>query len=107
LKKVGVIAYARRCTCRHRHGSDFHGSEVRSYKFHRVRQKQQHTLFLVQSATIVSANTHQIALVVVSWLGPEEETLCGSAVVRNEPREAMVHATLDAINRTVLALGAR
>jgi len=64
-------------------------------------------LFVVQSATAVLAGAHQIALVVVSWLGPDEETLSGSAVVRNDAREAMVHATLDAINRTVLGLGTR
>jgi len=63
-------------------------------------------LFLVQTATIVQAASHQVALLVVSWLGPEEETLSGSAVVRGEPREAMVHAALDAVNRTVLGLGA-
>ncbi len=63
-------------------------------------------LFLVQAATVVQAASHQVALLVVSWLGPEEQTLSGSAVVRGEPREAMVHAALDAVNRTVLALGA-
>lgn len=64
-------------------------------------------LFLLQSASIVQVASHQIAVVVVSWLGPGEELLSGSAVVHEEPREAVVCAALNAVNRTVGWLGSR
>lgn len=64
-------------------------------------------LFLLDGARCVPVASHQVALVVVSWLGPDEEVLSGSALVRDDPREAVVRAVLDAVNRPVGWLGGR
>ncbi len=58
-------------------------------------------LFLLEGAGVVPLASHQVAAVLVSWLGPEEELLSGSSVVRDDPREAVVRAVLDAVNRPV------
>lgn len=58
-------------------------------------------LFLLEGANVVAVGPHQIATVAVSWLGPAEELLSGSAVVREDPREAVVRAVLDAVNRPI------
>jgi len=63
--------------------------------------------FTLQAAAVVPVATHQVALVLVAWLGPEEELLTGSAVVREDPRDAVVRAVLDAVNRPVGWLGTR
>lgn len=64
-------------------------------------------LFLLEGAGVVSLASRQVALVLVAWLGPEEELLSGSSPVRDDPREAVVRATLDAVNRPVGWLGMR
>ncbi len=64
-------------------------------------------LFLLESAGVYPLGARQVAMVLVSWLGPEEEILSGSAVVRDDPREAVVRAVLDAVNRPVGWLGGR
>ncbi len=64
-------------------------------------------LFLLENASLYPLGPRQVALVLVSWLGPEEELLSGSAVVRDDPREAVVRAVLDAVNRPVDWLGSR
>jgi hypothetical protein len=56
-------------------------------------------LFLLDSVTITSLGTRQVALALVAWLGPEEDVLSGSSVVRDDAREAVVRAVLDAVNR--------
>ena len=58
-------------------------------------------LFLLDSVTITPLGARQVALALVAWLGPEEEVLGGSSVVRDDPREAVVRAVLDAVNRPV------
>lgn len=58
-------------------------------------------LFHLEGALIVPVANRQAALVVVSWLGPEEQVLSGSSVVTDDPREAVVRAVLDAVNRLV------
>lgn len=63
-------------------------------------------VFLLEGVSVVPLASFQIALAVVSWLGPEAETLSGSAVVRDDPREATVRAVLDAVNRPLAALTA-
>lgn len=62
-------------------------------------------LFLLEGAAVVTLASRQVALALVSWLGPEEEQLSGSALVRDDPREAVVRAVLDAVNRPVGWLG--
>jgi hypothetical protein len=58
-------------------------------------------LVLLDSVTITSLGARQVALALVAWLGPEEDVLSGSSVVRDDPREAVVRAVLDAVNRPV------
>jgi hypothetical protein len=58
-------------------------------------------LFHLEGALIVPVASRQAALVVVSWLGPEEQVFSGSSVVSDDPREAVVRAVLDAVNRLV------
>lgn len=58
-------------------------------------------MFLLEGVTVSPVGTHEVAVAVVALPGREEETLCGSAVVRDDPREAVVRAVLDALNRPV------
>lgn len=58
-------------------------------------------MFLLEGVTVSSIGTHEVAVAAVAVPGREEETLCGSAVVRDDPREAVVRAVLDALNRPV------
>ncbi|HLY24498.1 MAG TPA: hypothetical protein VKT83_18680 [bacterium] len=64
-------------------------------------------LFLLESAAIAPLGARQVALAVVAWLGPEEDVLSGSSLVRDDPREAVVRAVLDAVNRPVAWLSPR
>lgn len=64
-------------------------------------------LFLLEGAVVVPLASHQVALVLTTWLGPEQEMLSGAAVVRDDPREAVVRAVLDAVNRPLSWLGSR
>lgn len=64
-------------------------------------------IFYLRIAMLVPLATNQAVLVLVTWAGPEEELLTGSAVVKDDPREAVVRAVLDATNRPVSWLGAR
>lgn len=59
------------------------------------------SMFLLEGATVSTIGPHGVAVAVVSLPGREEDTLVGSAVVRDDPREAVVRAVLDAINRPV------
>ena len=64
-------------------------------------------LFLLESVTIAPLGPRQVALALVAWLGPEEDVLSGSSLVRDDPREAVVRAVLDAVNRPVAWLSPR
>ena len=58
-------------------------------------------LFLLDGVTLSTIGSHEVVVVVVSLAGREEETLAGSSLVRDDPREAVVRAILDATNRPV------
>ncbi len=58
-------------------------------------------MFLLDGVSVATVGMHEVAVAVVSLPGRAEETLVGSAVVRDDPREAVVRAVLDAINRPV------
>jgi len=58
-------------------------------------------LFLLDGVAASTVGTREVAVVVVSLAGREEETLAGSSLVRDDPREAVVRAVLDATNRPV------
>ncbi len=58
-------------------------------------------LFLLDGVTAATVGTRDVAVVVVSLAGREEETLAGSSLVRDDPREAVVRAVLNATNRPV------
>jgi len=58
-------------------------------------------MFLLEGVSVTTVGTHDVAVAVVSLPGRAEETLVGSAVVRDDPREAVVRAVLAAINRPV------
>jgi hypothetical protein len=64
-------------------------------------------VFQLKMATVVTLATQQVALVLVVWAGPEEELFSGAAIVRDDPRDAVVRAVLDAVNRLIGWLGAR
>ncbi len=64
-------------------------------------------VFQLKMATLVTLATQQVALVLVTWAGPEEELFSGAAIVRDDPRDAVVRAVLDAVNRLVGWIGAR
>jgi hypothetical protein len=58
-------------------------------------------LFLLENVAVVPVGTRQVAVAVVQWLGPEEDVFSGACPVRDDPREAVVRAVLDAVNRPV------
>ncbi|MBI4279309.1 MAG: hypothetical protein HY660_12715 [Armatimonadetes bacterium] len=58
-------------------------------------------LFVVDGVSLMSVGTRQVAVAVVSLMAPDEELLCGSSIVRDDAREAVVRAVLDAVNRPV------
>ncbi|HXF81457.1 MAG TPA: hypothetical protein VNN19_01695 [bacterium] len=64
-------------------------------------------MFLLEGVSTTTIGPHEVAVAVVALPAREEEILCGSAVVRDDPREAVVRAVLDAINRPVSWLVAR
>lgn len=58
-------------------------------------------MFLLEGVTVSTVGVHDVAVAVVSLPGREEETLVGSALVRDDAREAIIRAVLAAINRPV------
>ncbi|HKV45460.1 MAG TPA: hypothetical protein VJT32_12445 [bacterium] len=64
-------------------------------------------VFHLKTVTVVPLGTQRVALALVAWDGPEQELLSGAAVVRDDPRDAVVRAVLDAVNRPVSWLGGR
>jgi hypothetical protein len=58
-------------------------------------------LLLLEGVTVARAGERDIAVVVLTVSGRDEEVLSGSSVVREDPREAVVRAVLAALNRPV------
>ncbi len=58
-------------------------------------------VFQLKAAALSSLGSHEVAVALVAWVGPEEELLSGTAIVRDDPREAVARAVLDAVNRPV------
>lgn len=63
----------------------------------------------VQDVSVVPVNALHVVVVQVAWHGPEgEERLLGATEVRDDVRQAVIRATLDAVNRRLaLALDPR
>ncbi len=64
-------------------------------------------LFLLEGVTTCGVSSREVAVAVISLTGREEETLAGSSLVRDDRREAVVRAVLDAVNRPVSWLASR
>lgn len=64
-------------------------------------------LFMLEGVSTSTVGGRDVVLVVVSLPGREEEVLTGASLVRDDPREAVVRAVLDALNRPVSWLAAR
>jgi len=58
-------------------------------------------MFLLEGVNVSSIGAHEAVVAVISLPGREEETLVGSALVRDDVREAVIRAVLAAINRPV------
>ncbi|MGH7322183.1 MAG: hypothetical protein ACRELA_21530 [Candidatus Rokuibacteriota bacterium] len=58
-------------------------------------------LLAFEGATTVTVGDHEVAVVTVTLTGAEQETLSGSSVIGDDPREAVVRAALAAINRPI------
>lgn len=57
-------------------------------------------LFVAEDVVITQLAKQQVALVSITMIAPTgEQSLTGCALVRNDDREAVVKATLDAVNR--------
>ncbi|MFN8167774.1 MAG: hypothetical protein U0S36_03225 [Candidatus Nanopelagicales bacterium] len=63
----------------------------------------------VQDTSVVPVNALQVVVVQIAWHGPQgEERLLGATEVRDDVRQAVIRATLDAVNRRLaLALDPR
>lgn len=64
-------------------------------------------LFVLEGVTTAGVGAREVVVVVVALPGRDEETLTGSSLVRDDPREAVVRAVLDAVNRPVAWLAGR
>ncbi|MBI2122964.1 MAG: hypothetical protein HYT96_02255 [Armatimonadetes bacterium] len=64
-------------------------------------------LFMLEGLSTSKVGGREIVVVVVSFPGREEEVLTGASLIRDDPREAVVRAVLDALNRPVSWLAAR
>ncbi len=58
-------------------------------------------MFLLEGVSVPTIGAHEVAVAVISLPGGDEETLVGAALVRDDPREAVIRAVLAAINRPV------
>lgn len=58
-------------------------------------------LLAFEGVTTVQVGQHEVAVVTVTLTGAEQETLSGSSVVGDDPREAAVRAALAAVNRPI------
>jgi len=64
-------------------------------------------LFMLEGVSTTTVGTRDVIIVVVSLPGRDEEVLTGVSLVRDDPREGVVRAVLDAVNRPVSWLAAR
>lgn len=64
-------------------------------------------LFMLEGVSTTTVGGRDVVLVVISLPGREEEVLTGASLVREDPREAVVRAVLDAVNRPVSWLATR
>ncbi len=64
-------------------------------------------LFAVEGVATCALGSSEVAVVVVTLTGREEDMLAGASVVREDRREAVVRAVLDAVNRPVSWLAAQ
>ena len=64
-------------------------------------------LLILDAVSVPKAGEREVAVVVITLAGQEGEVLSGSSVVREDQREAVVRAVLNAVNRPVgwLAVG--
>ncbi len=58
-------------------------------------------LLIFDGAAVHPVGDHEVAAVIVTLAGNEQETLAGASVVRDDPREAVVRAVLAAVNRPI------
>lgn len=64
-------------------------------------------LFMLEGVSTNTVGGRDVIVAVVSLPGRDEEVLTGVSLVRDDPREAVVRAVLDAVNRPVSWLAAR
>ncbi len=64
-------------------------------------------LLVLEGLNTSTVAGREIVVAVVSLPGRDDEVLTGAALVRDDPREAVVRAVLDAVNRPVSWLAAR
>jgi hypothetical protein len=58
-------------------------------------------ILIFEGVGVHGVGDHEVAVVTVTLAGPEQETLAGASVVRDDQREAVVRAVLAAVNRPV------
>lgn len=59
-------------------------------------------VFILEDIKTINISTDKVVIVVIACLdGGYEEKLCGSCLVKNDYKEAVVKATLDALNRYI------
>lgn len=58
-------------------------------------------LLAFEGVTTVTVGEHEVAIVTATLTAAEQETLSGSSVVGDDPREAVVRAALAAVNRPI------
>ncbi len=58
-------------------------------------------LLVFEGAATIPVGEHEVAVVTVTITGTEQETLSGSSLVGDDPREAAVRAALAAVNRPI------
>ncbi|MBI3997501.1 MAG: hypothetical protein HY355_00610 [Armatimonadetes bacterium] len=58
-------------------------------------------LLVFEGVGLPRVGEHEVAVVTVTLAGADQETLSGSSIVRDDPREAVVRAVLAAVNRPI------
>lgn len=58
-------------------------------------------LLIFEGVGVHPVGDYEVASVIVTLAGNEQETLAGASVVRDDPREAVVRAVLAAVNRPI------
>lgn len=64
-------------------------------------------LFVLEGVTTCTVGSGEIAAVIVTLTGREEDMLAGASLIRKDPPEAVVRAVLDAVNRPTSWLAAQ